>query len=360
MRIMAIMRITNRRGVLKSFLAAGATLSGLSAKAKTNLSINGAEFLINEQPTYKGRTWRGHKIEGLLMNTRMVQGIYDDENKATVSRWAYKDTGKWDAERNTREFIAAMPQWHAHGVLSFDICLQGGSPEGYSKAQPWRNSAIAPDGSLKPAYMARLKLILDRADQLGMVPMVCIYYFGQDEHLKDDEAVRRGVRETVKWLAAQGYRNILLEIANESDNRSYQQPLLKPDRIVDLFDEARKVASFPVSCSFNGGTVPPDNVVAASSYILMHGNGVKDPKRIGEMVDEVRARKSYRGQPVMINEDDHFDFDQPMNNMVAAISKHCSWGYFDPEGYQSPPVHWGMDTQRKKAFFNLLKEVTGA
>jgi hypothetical protein len=356
---MANISITNRRTLLRRLSGWAWASPLLAQKRSTQLAIRGDAFYINGRPTYQGRFWRGHKIEGLLMNSRMVQGIFDDENPDTVSRWAYKDTGKWDPERNTREFLAAMPEWRRHGLLSFDISLQGGSPEGYSKAQPWRNSALAPDGSLKPAYMARLKRILDRADSLGMAPMVCIYYFGQDEHLQGDEAVRRGVRETVKWLVAQGYRNILLEIANECDNRAYQQPLLKPERIVELFDEARKIASFPVSASFNGNSIPSDNVIAAASYILMHGNGVKDPRRIAEMVETVRANKNYRGQPIVINEDDHFDFDQPMNNMIAAISKYCSWGYFDPEGYQSPPVNWGIDTDRKKGFFRLLKEVTG-
>lgn len=338
--------------------ALGAALT--AAPGRTQIAIRGDAFLIDGKPTYPGRNWRGHKIEGLLLNTRMVQGIYDDENAETRGRWAYKDSGKWDPDRNTREFLAAMPVWKAHGVLSFDICLQGGSPQGYSKEQPWRNSAISTDGSLKPAYMARLAKILDRADELGMIPMVCLYYFGQDEHVSGDDGIRRGVRESVSWLKSRGYRNILLEIANECDNRSYQQPLLKPDRIPELFEEARKIASFPVSCSFNGGRIPHDNVVAVSDYVLMHGNGVKDPARIAAMVDEVRASKSYRGQPVVINEDDHFDFDRPMNNFVAAISKYCSWGYFDPEGYQIPPANWGLDTDRKRGFLRLAKEMVGA
>jgi hypothetical protein len=78
------------------------------------------------------------------------------------------------------------------------------------------------------------------------------------------------------------------------------------------------------------------------------------------MVDEVRARPSYRGQPTLFNEDDHFDFDKPSNNFVAAISRSCSWGYFDPDGYQIPPANWGIDTDRKRAFFRLLQEMTGS
>ena len=73
-----------------------------------SIAIKGDQFLINGRPTYEGRRWRGMRIQGLLMNSRMVQGIFDDLNPDTRSRWAYPDTGRWDADRNTREFIAAI------------------------------------------------------------------------------------------------------------------------------------------------------------------------------------------------------------------------------------------------------------
>src|SRR4051812_30495461 len=100
--------------------------------SRTEVTISADQFRINGKPTYQGRSWNGLRIEGLLLNSRMVQGIYDDTNSNTVNRWAYKDTGKWDADRNMREFIAAMPEWRRHGLLAFTINLQGGSPEGYS------------------------------------------------------------------------------------------------------------------------------------------------------------------------------------------------------------------------------------
>src|SRR5437870_4111618 len=141
---------------------------GPTASRKTAVSMVGDEFQINGNPTYPGRVWGGHKIQGLLLNSRMVQGIFDDRNPETVKHWAYPDTGKWDPERNTREFIAAMPEWRRHGLLAFTINLQGGSPQGYSKDQPWHNSAVDPDGSLRPDYMSRLQRILDKADELDM------------------------------------------------------------------------------------------------------------------------------------------------------------------------------------------------
>ncbi len=69
--------------------------------------------------------------------------------------------------------------------------------------------------------------------------------------------------------------------------------------------------------------------------------------------------------PILFNEDDHFDFDKPRNNMLAAVSEYASWGYFDPgennyrDGYQSPPVNWGLNTDRKRAFFELVKRMAG-
>jgi hypothetical protein len=335
-----------------------------TAASKTSVSIEGDQFRINGQPTYKGRTWQGHKIEGLLLNSRMVQGIYDDTNPETAKRWAYKDTGKWDAERNTREFLAAMPVWRSHGLLAFSINLQGGSPEGYSKEQPWNNTAIAPDGSLKPEYMARLKRILDKADDLGMVAILGIFYFGQDERVKDEEAVKKAVDNTVDWISANGYRNVLLEIDNECNVNRYDHEILKPARVHELIERAKARSAngrrLLVSTSYGGNAIPQPNVVKSADFLLLHGNGVKDPKRISEMVKQTRAVQGYATKPILFNEDDHFDFDQPDFNMLGSLREYASWGYFDPEGYQSPPVNWGLDTARKKAFFDKLKEITGA
>src|SRR5262245_14912283 len=192
-------------------------------KRRTAITTRGDAFYINGRPTYAGRSYSGKQIEGLLMNVRVVQGIFDDLNPETATRWVYPDTKRWDAERNTNEFVAAMPEWKRHGVLAFTINLQGGTPGGFGggrgrgrgaggdqatadagarggaapspggatgaaapglpAAQPpqgqgaqspagggggraggrgpagpmLENTAIDPDGNLRPAYMARLE-----------------------------------------------------------------------------------------------------------------------------------------------------------------------------------------------------------
>jgi hypothetical protein len=338
---------------------------------RTAVSIESDEFWINGEPTYRGRVWNGKKIQGLLFNSRMVQGIFDDLNPETRSRWVYPDTKRWDPERNTAEFLSAMPEWHRRGLLAFTINLQGGSPTGYANRQPWHNSGIAADGSLLPEYLSRLARILDRADELGMVVIVGVFYFGQDERITDERAVIAALDGIVAWIYQKQYTHILLEINNECNVR-YDHAVLQPDRVHELIDRVKQTSApengrrLLASTSYGGGTIPSPRVVRASDYLLLHGNGVSDPARIAEMVRATRAVEGYRPMPIVFNEDDHFDFEKPENNLKAAISEYASWGYFDyrlqgesfDDGYQSVPVNWTISSPRKREFFRSLAEIT--
>jgi hypothetical protein len=341
------------------------------AAGRTTVSIVGEEFLLNGEPTYKGRTWKGRSIQGLLLNSRMVQGIFDDRNPATVTNWAYPDTGKWNAERNTREFLAAMPEWRRYGLLAFTLNLQGGSPQGYSQNQPWHNSAIESDGSLRADYLGRLERILNRADELGMVVILGYFYFGQDQRLTNEAALLRATDNVTGWLLDKGWRNVLVEINNECNVR-YDHELLKPGRVHELIERVKNRSAATgrpllVGTSYGGGTIPQENVVRASDFLLLHGNGVGDPEKIAGMVRQTRAVPGYSPKPILFNEDDHFAFEKPRNNFLAAVSERASWGYFDfrmkdegfDEGYQSVPVNWGISSERKRGFFKLLAEITG-
>jgi len=337
----------------------------------TEIAISGENFLLNGRPTYAGRTWSGIPIEGRLLNSRMVQGVFDDLNPATRSRWTYPDGGAWSPDRNTREFVAAMPEWRRNGLLAFTLNLQGGSPEGYSREQPWDNPAFTADGALRPEYAARAARVLNRADELGMVVILGLFYFGQDGRLRDEAAVIRAVDETLDWLLAHPWRNVLIEVNNEC-NGHYHHAILRPDRVPELICRVRARSRADgrhllAGTSYGGGRVPDDAVVKASDFILLHGNGVADPARISEMVRQTRALPSWRPMPIVFNEDDHFAFEKADNNFVAALRAGASWGYFDyrmngegfADGYQSVPVDWSIDSPRKRAFFAKLREITG-
>lgn len=289
--------------------------------------------------------------------------------------WDYPD-GPWNPERNTREFLAAMPTWRAHGMLAFGINMQGGSPMGYSQKQPWINIGYNADGSLRDDYLGRMTRVIERADALGMVVLLGLFYFGQDEWMLDEAAVLAAVDNMTDWLCERQYANVIVEINNECDVPKYEHEILCPYRVHELIQRvqrrsAGKLASpagrLLVGTSMQGGSIPPENIMTASDLLLIHGNGRHNPAEITEMIAACRSRSDYAGQPIVFNEDDHFDFDKPQNNFLDAVAGYASWGYFDyrfegeafEEGYQSMPCDWGIGSERKRGFFKLMSEITG-
>ncbi len=338
---------------------------------QTVVSIQGDQFYINGKPTYEGRYWKGNKVEGLLINSRMVNGIFDDINPVTSNSFAYPDTKKWDAERNNREFVEAMPLWHSYGLNCFTLNMQGGSPAGY-RGMPYTNPGFHKDGSLMEGYMNRLEKVLKKADELEMVVILGLFYFRQDEYLEDEAAVKNATNNIVDWLFEKGYRNVLIEICNETNAKIYDHDILKPDRVHELIalvqNKHKNGYRYLVSTSFGGCVVPSSNVVKFSDYLLIHGNGAQKPEQLTQLAIETRNVAGYRKMPVINNEDDHFDFNKETNNFSTSIENYVSWGYLDfrfpgetdyNEGFQSVPVDWGINSERKKGFFNLVKEITG-
>ena len=190
--------------------------------------------------------------------------------------------------------------------------------------------------------------------------------------MRDETAVLRATDEATRWLLEGGWRNVLVEVNNECNVAAYDHEILKPARVPELIARIRGAERdgrrLLVGTSYGGGAVPKENVVRGSDFLLLHGNGVTNSARISEMVRQTRAVPGYKPMPIVFNEDDHERFDEPANNFSAAIAEHVSWGWFDfrrngegmDEGYQSPPVNWGISSARKRSFFNFLAEITGA
>ena len=341
----------------------------------TSISIDGHRFLINGNAINAGREWKGKSIDGLLFNSRMANAIIEDENPSTQGTWAYAD-GPFTAERNTREFIAALPLYHEHGLRAVAINLQGGSPQGYSWTQPWHISGFQPDGSLKPAYAGRLDDVITACDRLGMVVILGLFYWQQSRILTDEAAVSNAVVQAVDFLVTRGARNVLLEIGNEVDLPFAHKNIAAPrcHELITLAQErstgklntpARRLL---VSASLAFPSPFTSNLMAVCDFLLPHGNSLHHPDGIRLQVMRNRTAPGYRGQPIIYNEDDHFDFDKPDNNMLAAIGEGASWGYFDyrqvrekyHDGFQSLPVDWTISSPRKRGFFQLLKQITEA
>lgn len=210
-------------------------------ETRTVISTEDDRFLIDGSLTYPGRSWRGKSIEGLLFNSRMANAIIDDENPATRGIWSYLD-GDFTPERNTREFVAALPDYHAHGLRAVSINLQGGSPQGYSWNQPWHTSGFRPDGTIKDDYLRRLDEVIAACDRVGMIIILGLFYWKQSHVLADEPAVRNAVTNVVDYLVSRGARNVLLEIGNEVD-LPYAHSLIGMDRCHELVELAQERSS---------------------------------------------------------------------------------------------------------------------
>jgi len=284
------------------------------------VSVEGESFLLDGKPTYSDLLNANPRALGMLLNARMVQALFEDENPETRELWRYPDGS---------EFIEMLPVYKALGVIAFTVNLQcGGSRAGYfTGKQPWIVSGFDEHGHLKPAWVNRLRRVLDAAQKLGMVAILGLFYFGQDQRLRDEAAVKRATENAVDWLMRHRYRNVLLEIANGCDHPGYDHEIIKPPRVVELVRLAKEASSgeLLVSTSFCGDVVPPDEVLREVDFVLLHGNG-QTPDSIRRIVRVIRGKLRPWGtlKPIVFNED-----DTDLRNMEAALGGGASWGYYD-------------------------------
>lgn len=330
--------------------------STIPSGASGRVEIVGEQFHLGGQVTNQAG-----RAEGLLLNSRMVQAVIDIEGGA--DQFAYPGTGVWDAERNTDEFVAALPAYAAAGLDAVTINLQGGNPldAPVDDRPDWRISAYADNGSLDPAWMGRLDRVLRAADDEGLAVIVGLFYFGQDHGLADETSVVRAVDNVVDWLGAGDYGNVMIEICNEC-NVHYDHAILQPDGVAELMARVRERGQgiLPVSASLTGGNLPSRAWIEASDFVLLHGNR-QDAASIAGMVAELRASPAFVAapKPIVFNED-----STDLDNMDAAVTAGAGWGYHDKgsndylNGFQAPPVNWSINTESKIAFFEAVRALT--
>ena len=104
-----------------------------------------------------------------------------------------------------------MTDYLSHGVRAFTINLQGGMP-GYEGAQ---NSAFDADGTLRDAYLQRVRRVIEACDRQGAVVILGCYYQQQARLLKNQVAVLAGVVNVAQWIKGCGFTNVVQEVANE-------------------------------------------------------------------------------------------------------------------------------------------------
>ncbi len=272
------------------------------------------------------------------MNVRMVNSVFEDLHKPD-----------FDPEANTNRFLSHLPDYAAHGVAAFTICLQGGRPR-YEGAL---NSAFARDGSLRESYLARVRRVIEACDRHGLIIILGCFYQRQDQVLKDENAVRAAVTNAAGWIRKCGFQNVVLEITNEFGHSGFDHPLLRTaDGQVELIRLAQKAApGLLVATAGLGDGRCPEQVARAADFLLIHLNDTA----LADIPARIAALKKY-AKPIVCNEDDK------LNETAAAAAELCithgaSWGFMANEVNQRYPFRF-EGARDDPVVYAKLKELT--
>ncbi len=324
----------------RSAFALAVSLAPLIASAaRTTVSMVEDRWFIDGVRTYPGAP-----AQGLLLNVRMVNATFEDARPA--SEWPEALPSSFDPDANTRAFIARLPEYRENGVRAITLNLQGGSP-GYEGAH---NSAFEADGSLRSATMERVRSVISACDELGMAVILGCFYQRQhgeaptllDRALSGRDAVRAAVRNAATWIRESGFRNVLLEIANEYPHHGFSrwrdgEWLRTPSAQIELMNLARLThPGLLVSTSGLGnGTVPP-SIGEAADFLLVHLNNTG--------LDDVAARlgalkSAHPKKPIVVNEDAKTG-PAGARSAELCVGAGVSWGYMGAAVNQYAPFEF--------------------
>jgi hypothetical protein len=296
----------------------------------TTVSIKGNRWLINGEPVLKGSP-----AEGLLVNVRMVNAVFEDSGPA-----AKENLGKdFDPDENTARFIAQIPDYYAHGVRGFTICLQGGLP-GYEGAV---NSAFNADGTLRKEYLDRVTKVIRAADREGAIIILSCFY--QRQHslpraLDGKAAIVNAVVNVATWIESEKFSNVVLEISNEYAHGGYNRWkdgawLKSVEGQVELIRQAKAVApTLLVSTSGMGRGLVPKPIAEAGDFLLLHFN--MTPVNLIE--ERIKEARSY-DKPVLCNEDDKVGAIGAEAARLSILSG-AGWGFMHAKKNQNVPFEF--------------------
>ncbi len=303
------------------------------SRGETHVTISGDQWLINGQLTNSGT-----RAEGLLMNVRMVNATFEDRSKPD-----------FDPDANTDRFIAKIPEYAAHGVNAFTLCLQGGMP-GYEGAV---NSAFEPDGALRPQNLKRVERVIRACDQHDVVVILGLYYQRQSKILRDEAAVRSGIANAVKWIESCRFKNVVVEIANEYPHKGFAHPMIRDAKgQASLLKLAKQtVPALVVTASGYGDGKIDSEVSEACDFLTPHWNGTK----VSQIPERIAALRRF-GKPIVCNEDDKVG-NQAVSSMQATVESGAAYGLMLKDHNQTFPFHFDGAAD-DPVFYAALKILT--
>ena len=201
--------------------------------------------------------------------------------------------------------------------------------------------------------MKRAATLIEACDAAGVVVILGLLDHAQDQVLKDDAAVNAAVKNAAAWVAASGYGNVIIEVANEFGNKAYDHAALKdPVGVASLIKLARDTAPKTiVAASSPGNGRTAHQVGNASHFILLHFDAIP-AAAIGA---KVPAASKY-AKAIVCNSDNELG-EEAANAAQIAADSLCSWGYSNLKTNQHHPFTF-KGAADDPVFYNKLKELT--
>lgn len=221
----------------------------ITVKSKHQLAIQGNTFLLNGEPFD-------------MWGIRVASATLDQEL--------------------TDHLIGQLDDYKQLGTNAVTVFYQGCRGASYDP--------FSPDGTQVDAgHQGRMEQIISACDERGMTVVVGIFYFDLEYRLKDEAAVRNAVKLVTVKL--KGHGNIIINIANEQNSRSYGEKVKifdfnDPEKILELCRLVKKTD--PDRLVGGGGYDQEKNAVIGSSPdadLLMFDTLFQDQGRWDETLD---------------------------------------------------------------------------
>jgi hypothetical protein len=115
----------------------------------------------------------------------------------------------------TERHVRNLDNMTAHGINAIGVYIQGANA-GWPNPEAGLDGYTR-DGGLKPDVARRLEWLIREADRRGMVVMVGLLSPRKDQDLYDDDAIRRAIEETARFLVQRNLRNVFVDLMHEFD-----------------------------------------------------------------------------------------------------------------------------------------------
>lgn len=199
-----------------------------------------------------------------------------------------------------------------------------------------------------------------------------LFYFGQDPVFDSEAAVLNATDCATDWICEQGYKNVIVEIANEVMQGHFHHDILKPGRVAELVhrvrDGARERHNRELIVSTSEAALLSskqwtedeiDRVFEACDIVIIHGGDNVETGRVGDAselvrkVERIRESEWYQKtpRPIITNE------SQGEQAFEAMVKRGVSFGLHSIFFQTMFPPKWGVWDNDTTWFFKRVKEL---